>query len=63
MRSRGLVESGAVNAVALGRKFLANPDLIDRLLLGAELNEANAATFYSPGKEGYIDYPSLSAGR
>ncbi|SHU29947.1 oxidoreductase [Mycobacteroides abscessus] len=59
----GLVESGAVNAVALGRKFLANPDLIDRLLLGAELNEANAATFYSPGKEGYIDYPSLSAGR
>ncbi|MGH3583396.1 MAG: alkene reductase, partial [Mycobacterium sp.] len=54
------VEWGAVSAVAVGRTFLANPDLIDRLLLGAELNEPDVATFYAPGAEGYIDYPTLA---
>ncbi len=53
-------EWGAVSAVAVGRAFLANPDLIDRLLLGAELNEPDVATFYAPGAEGYIDYPTLA---
>lgn len=54
------VEWGAVSAVAVGRAFLANPDLIDRLLLGAELNEPDVATFYAPGPAGYIDYPTLA---
>ena len=44
---------------AVGRAFLANPDLIDRLMLGAELNEPDVATFYAPGPVGYIDYPTL----
>lgn len=52
-------EWGAVSAVAVGRAFLANPDLIDRLVLGAELNEPDVATFYSPGPVGYVDYPTL----
>ncbi|WP_197373179.1 alkene reductase [Mycolicibacterium baixiangningiae] len=51
---------GAVSAVAVGRAFLANPDLIDRLTVGAELNEPDVATFYSPGPVGYIDYPTLA---
>jgi N-ethylmaleimide reductase len=53
-------EWGAISAVAVGRSFLANPDLIDRLVLGAELNEPDVATFYAPGPVGYIDYPTLS---
>jgi N-ethylmaleimide reductase len=53
-------EWGAVSAVAVGRAFLANPDLIDRLILGAELNEPDVATFYAPGPVGYIDYPTLA---
>ncbi|MCV7418285.1 alkene reductase [Mycolicibacterium litorale] len=53
-------EWGAVSAVAVGRSYLANPDLIDRLVLGAELNEPDAATFYAPGPVGYIDYPTLA---
>ena len=40
--------------------YLANPDLIDRLMQGAELNEPDAATFYAPGPVGYIDYPTLA---
>jgi N-ethylmaleimide reductase len=53
-------EWGAISATAVGRAFLANPDLIDRLILGAELNEPDVATFYTPGAGGYIDYPTLA---
>ena len=52
-------EWGAINAAAVGRTFLANPDLVDRLILGAELNEPDVATFYSPGAVGCVDYPTL----
>jgi N-ethylmaleimide reductase len=54
-----LADWGVISAAAVGRAFLANPDLIDRLVLGAELNEPDVATFYAPGPEGYIDYPTL----
>ncbi|MBU9763302.1 alkene reductase [Mycobacterium sp. TNTM28] len=53
-------EWGAISAAAVGRAFLANPDLIDRLVLGAELNEPDVSTFYAPGPAGYIDYPTLA---
>jgi N-ethylmaleimide reductase len=52
-------EWGAISAAAVGRAFLANPDLVDRLVLGAELNEPDVATFYAPGPVGYVDYPTL----
>ncbi len=45
--------------VAFGRKYLANPDLVHRFEQDAELNEPDQDTFYTPGKEGYIDYPTL----
>ncbi|KUI25538.1 1,2-oxophytodienoate reductase [Mycobacterium sp. IS-1496] len=51
---------GAVSAVAVGRAWLANPDLIERLTVGADLNEPDVATFYAPGPVGYIDYPTLA---
>lgn len=54
-----LVDWGVISAAAVGRAFLANPDLIDRLRAGAELTEPDVATFYSPGPEGYTDYPTL----
>ncbi|MFV8162348.1 alkene reductase [Mycobacterium sp. 134] len=57
----GYAEWGAISAAAVGRAFLANPDLIDRLILGAELNEPDMATFYAPGPVGYTDYPTLLA--
>ncbi len=53
-------EWGAISAATVGRAFLANPDLIDRLILGAELNEPDVSTFYAPGPVGYIDYPTLA---
>ena len=56
-----LAEWGVISAAAVGRAFLANPDLIDRLVLGAELNEPDVATFYAPGPVGLHRLPD--AGR
>lgn len=46
--------------IAVGRPFLANPDLPARWQSGAELNPPDANTFYTPGPSGYIDYPTLT---
>ena len=53
------VAHGAVDAVAFGVPFIANPDLPERLKRDAPLNAANPKTFYSAGPEGYTDYPTL----
>ena len=55
------VESGAADAISWGRLFIANPDLPARFAGGADLNPPNPRTFYTPGPEGYIDYPALAA--
>ena len=55
----GAIESGQLDAVAFGTAFLANPDLPARIKAGASLNTPNPATFYSPGPEGYTDYPFM----
>ncbi|MFM8605504.1 MAG: alkene reductase [Cyanobium sp.] len=56
------IAAGAMDAVAFGTAFLANPDLPERFRRGAPLNAADPATFYTPGPVGYTDYPSLAAG-
>lgn len=55
-----LADWGVIGAAAVGRAFLANPDLIDRLRVGADLNTPEEATFYAPGPVGYVDYPTLA---
>ena len=57
-RAEADLQSGAADMVAFGRPFISNPDLVERMKGGIALVEANQATFYSPGKEGYTDYPS-----
>lgn len=46
--------------VAFGVSFLANPDLPLRLERGIELNKPVPSKFFSPGPEGYIDYPFVA---
>jgi 2,4-dienoyl-CoA reductase-like NADH-dependent reductase (Old Yellow Enzyme family) len=50
---------GAADAISFGRPFIANPDLVERLRSRAELAEPHPGTFYTPGPNGYTDYPSL----
>jgi len=47
--------------ISFGRPFIANPDLVERLRSGAELNIADHETFFSGGSTGYTDYPELSS--
>jgi N-ethylmaleimide reductase len=55
---RALDEKRA-DLIAFGRAFLANPDLVERLRSNASLNDPNMETFYTPGPQGYTDYPTL----
>ena len=47
------------DGIAWGRKYISNPDLAERFRAGAELAPDNFKTWYTPGPEGYIDYPAL----
>lgn len=53
------IAEGKLDAVAFGGSFLANPDLPARIKAGAPLNQPDATKFYTPGPEGYTDYPAL----
>lgn len=55
------LDNGLADLVPVGVWALANPDLVERLQTGATLNEANPATFFGGGSEGYTDYPTLKA--
>ncbi len=57
--AHGMLAAGA-DLVALGRPFLANPDLVTRLRLGAPLNPVrDRYLMYVGGADGYTDYPAL----
>jgi N-ethylmaleimide reductase len=52
-----LLAAGA-DLISLGRAFLANPDLVERLRIGAPLNPVREeGMMYSGGELGYNDYP------
>ena len=53
------VERGSADAVAFGKPFISNPDLVRRLKEGAPLTPTIEATMYGGGAEGYIDYPTM----
>ncbi len=60
--AESLINEGKADAVVFGSTFLANPDLPERFRADAELNMPDKDTFYAPGAEGYIDYPTMSQG-
>jgi N-ethylmaleimide reductase len=53
------VASGRVDAVAFGRLFIANPDLVERLRRDSALNTPEPSLFYGGDGKGYTDYPTL----
>lgn len=59
-KAEHLIQQGYIDAVAFGRSYIANPDLVARLKTGAALNAPDASTFYGGGAQGYTDYPVLA---
>ncbi len=45
--------------ISFGRLYIANPDLVERLRIGAPVNTPNGSTFFGGGAAGYTDYPTL----
>ncbi|MGZ5875253.1 MAG: alkene reductase [Bradyrhizobium sp.] len=57
------LREGIADLIAFGRKFIANPDLPERIRLGAPFNADDPTTYYGGGEKGYTDYPSLAQDR
>lgn len=55
------IEQGHADAVAFGRMFIANSDLVTRIRCGLPLNAYDRSTFYGGGEHGYTDYPVLDS--
>jgi N-ethylmaleimide reductase len=56
-----LLRSGDADAIAYGKLYIANPDLVTRFKVDAPLNKPDPSTFYGSGPKGYTDYPALAA--
>jgi len=54
------VTCGRADAVAFGRPFISNPDLVRRLKEGLPLAEVRWDKAYGGGAEGYTDYPNYA---
>ncbi len=52
------LQAGKGDLVAFGRPWISNPDLVGRFKEGAELAQPKFDLFYTPGPEGYTDYPT-----
>lgn len=58
-KAKAAILSGHADAIAFGRPFISNPDLPERLRVGAELNAPDGDTFYGGDEKGYTDYAFL----
>lgn len=54
-----IIGQESVDAVAFGQAFIANPDLVERLNKGFDLNKPKTEFFYSNDAKGYSDYPEF----
>jgi 2,4-dienoyl-CoA reductase-like NADH-dependent reductase (Old Yellow Enzyme family) len=59
--AQAALDAGDADAVAWGKAFIANPDLVERFRQNAPLNEVDFTTLYTQGHRGYTDYPALQS--
>jgi N-ethylmaleimide reductase len=55
------IEEKNADAVAFGRLFIANPDLVERIRGNHALTPFDRSTFYGGAEHGYTDYKSFDA--
>lgn len=59
-KAEAVLNNGQGDLVAFGRPFLANPDLVERFQNNLELAQPDYTKLYTPGADGYTDYPAVS---
>lgn len=52
---------GHADAIAFGKAYIANPDLLRRFERNAPLNDPRPETFFGSGPDGYTDYPAMDS--
>ena len=57
-----ILKEGKADLVSFGAPFIANPDLVERFKYNLPLSEGNQDTYYTGGKNGYVDYPRAEYG-
>jgi N-ethylmaleimide reductase len=55
------IEKKHADAIAFGRLFIANPDLVERIQENKPLNLPDRSTFYGGAAHGYTDYKARGA--
>jgi N-ethylmaleimide reductase len=55
------LDRGLADAITVGTRTLANPDLVARVKAGAPLNAPDPSTFYGGDAHGYTDYPTMES--
>ena len=58
-KADNLIRTGLIDAVAFGRSYIANPDLVERFSQNAPLNPMKPYGSYGGDEKGYTDYPTL----
>lgn len=58
--AQALLTERTADAVAFGRPYIANPDLVERFAHAAPLNEVDTSRYYFGNTKGYTDYPTLN---
>jgi N-ethylmaleimide reductase len=58
--AREVREHNQADLICFGRPFMANPDLVERLKVGAELVETPRESYYGGDERGYTDWPNLA---
>ena len=60
-KAEAAIADGLLDAVAFGRHFVSNPDLVRRIREHLPLGEYDRDTFYTFDARGYTDYPAYDA--
>jgi len=59
-RGEQFLRDGLGEMIAFGRGYIANPDLVERIRTGSELNPQRPEGYYGATAEGYTDYPTIN---
>ena len=55
-----VIEECYADLVSFGKPYISNPELAERVEQNIPLTDWDKDTFYTPGKEGYLDYEKKS---
>ena len=54
------IRNRSADAIIYGKPFISNPDLVERFRRHSELAAVDFSRLYTPGPQGYTDYPALA---